>query len=210
MITVITSSNRDRFEPTLRAMHEDRKRVFVDRLGWRLPVLEGDLEVDQFDTDGAVYLVAIEPTTGAHLGSVRLLPTDRPHILGSIFPQLCDGEVPTGPDVYELTRFCISPSVTDQTVGRQVRSELGLAMVEFALLFGIGRVTGTAHMAWLSQLLAVGWDVQPLGLPQEYEGEVIGAIVINITPATLQLLRSRSTRSAPVLRLDLEPLQIAA
>lgn len=79
-----------------RSMFEERKRVFVDLLGWDVPVLARRYEIDQFDDDEAVYIV-ITDDTGEHAGSARLLQTDRPHILDTIFPNLCDGVPPTGP-----------------------------------------------------------------------------------------------------------------
>lgn len=41
--------------PALRAMFQARKRVFIDLLGWHVPVLVGQYEVDQFDTPDAAY-----------------------------------------------------------------------------------------------------------------------------------------------------------
>ena len=61
-------------------MHRDRKTVFVDRLGWQVPVVNGDLEIDQFDGDDAIYLIAVDEA-GGHAGSLRLLPTAGPHLL---------------------------------------------------------------------------------------------------------------------------------
>ncbi|OYW44965.1 MAG: autoinducer synthase, partial [Novosphingobium sp. 12-63-9] len=40
-----------------RSMFEERKRVFVDLLGWDIPILAGRYEIDQFDDDEAVYIV---------------------------------------------------------------------------------------------------------------------------------------------------------
>lgn len=89
-------------------MHRDRKRVFVDMRRWEVPVIDGQFEIDQFDSEHAVYLIGAGDD-GTHHGSIRLLPTERPHILGSLFPHLCDGPSPTGPDVWEITRGCLSP-----------------------------------------------------------------------------------------------------
>ncbi|GLJ00718.1 hypothetical protein Sbs19_45390 [Sphingobium sp. BS19] len=41
-----------------RSMFEERKRVFVDLLGWDVPVLARRYEIDQFDDDEAVYIVS--------------------------------------------------------------------------------------------------------------------------------------------------------
>src|SRR5436305_7495939 len=103
MIQLVTTSDRPRFDRELKEMFRERKRVFVDRLGWEVPVVAGEFEIDQFDTDDAVYFLALD-ANGTQLGSCRLLPTTRPHLMSEVFPHLCERGVPTGPDVWEITR----------------------------------------------------------------------------------------------------------
>src|SRR4051812_19304844 len=88
-----------------RSMFAARKTIFIDLLKWDLPVLDGRYEIDQFDDEHARYLVLTDENHG-HLGSARLLPTTRPHILDTLFPALCDDAPPRGPGVWEITRFC--------------------------------------------------------------------------------------------------------
>jgi len=76
-------------DPALRAMFEARKRVFVDLLGWDVPVLDGTFEIDQFDTPSAAYLV-LTGENCEHRASARLLRSDGPHILRDLFPQLVE------------------------------------------------------------------------------------------------------------------------
>jgi N-acyl-L-homoserine lactone synthetase len=184
---------------TLRTMHRARKRVFVDLLRWQIPHDDFE-ERDQFDNDDAIYIVVTDPANGAHLASVRLLPTDRSHILGDLFPMLCEAPAPRGSDIWEITRFCLQPGIGGR-VRREVRAELVQAFVEFALLAGIRAYTGVAHMAWLSQILAAGWAVRPLGLPAYVDGQLLGAIEISITPQTLGML-------APDWRTERAPLRV--
>jgi len=171
---------------SLRSMFEDRKRVFVDLLGWDVPVLDGRFEVDQFDDEHASYVI-IAGRDGGHLGSARLLPTTRPHILGSLFPELCAGACPADPDVFEITRFCLSRQ-QDAAARRQVRNRLVSALAWYALERGIRRYTGVAEIGWLQQILAFGWDCRPLGLPRRFDSRVLGAIEIRIADDTPALL----------------------
>lgn len=90
-------------QPPLREMFEARKRVFVDLLKWNVPVLENRYEVDQFDDAHAAYLI-VPGDGGSHAGSARLLPTLRPHILDTLFPELCASPPPRGADTLEITR----------------------------------------------------------------------------------------------------------
>lgn len=203
MVQVIDATNRHANGATLQAMHADRKAVFVDRLKWNVPVIDDRYEMDEFDTERAIYLVAADPGTGMHLGSVRLLPTTHRHILGDIFPMLVEGDVPRGPDIYEITRLCTSPHLADWEAHNAVRERLATALIEYALTAGISRYTMMTHMAYLSQLLATGWDVEPLGLPKEIGGQMLGALMVNVKPETLTIFRAKFALPDPVLRLDL-------
>jgi N-acyl-L-homoserine lactone synthetase len=206
VVHIVSSANRARFARQIEQMHKDRKRVFVDRLKWDVPVVDGRLEIDAFDTAHAIYLIETDDA-GRHLASVRLLPTTRPHILGNVFASLCDGPVPTGEDVMELTRLCVSPDVPRPEASR-LCNHMWIASLEFALLFGISRYTGVSQAQFLSALLSSGWEVQPLGLPREIDGQLTGAVLITVTPEGLRHARARCGYSYPVL--DVAPQTRAA
>ena len=202
VVCVITSRNRDRYPAQLEAMFRDRKRVFVDELKWKLDVVDGQFERDAYDTDQTIYLVSADSETGKHICSMRLMPTTGPHLLKDVFPALCDGKVPIGEDVWEVTRLCTSPSLSREQ-GRTARRHLSLAMIEFGLLYGISRLTMVTHLEYLSRLLAVGWECRPLGTPKEFDGHLFGAMEVSITPTTLKALRIQfGGRSTPVLELQ--------
>jgi N-acyl-L-homoserine lactone synthetase len=131
MVLLVTSKNRTKHSRKVNEMHRDRKRVFVDQLKWDVPH-SNDLEIDSFDNEDAEYLLVADIATNDHLGSMRLLPTDRPHILGNLFPELCEGSVPTGPDIREITRLCLSRRLkcADRRV---VFHRLVTALTEYAL-----------------------------------------------------------------------------
>lgn len=199
MIQLVTSSDRPLFEREIAQMFRERKKVFVDRLGWEVPVVEGEFEIDQFDTEDAVYLLATD-AAGAQLGSCRLLPTTGPHLLGDVFPHLCERGVPRGEDVWEITRMCTTEAAAGAP--KPVRQRLMTAMVEFALLYGIKRFTLVSHLAYVSSILASGLDCEPLGLPQAHGDQMVGALVMNITPETLAFMRKLTGEARPVLRWE--------
>ena len=171
---------------TLRAMFEDRRHVFVDLLKWDLPVLDGRFELDEFDDEHATYLI-IADEHGDHLGSARLLPTTRPHILGSLFSNLCAAPPPSGPQVFEITRFCLSRR-QNAASRRLTRNRLVSCLAWHALEQGIRTYTGVAEIAWLQQILAFGWDCRPLGAPVRHGSGMLGALAIEISPETPDLL----------------------
>jgi N-acyl-L-homoserine lactone synthetase len=161
MLHIIDATNRNQFPDLLESMFADRKRVFIDALGWDLPVTQGRYEIDQFDDDHAVYLIASDHA-GLHVGSLRLLRTDRPHILSQLFPALCEMSIPLGASIREVTRFCASPSV-EKRHRRAMRNTLISAMVDHALDTGISALTGVVTSHFLDQILAMGWRCEQLG-----------------------------------------------
>lgn len=81
-----------------------RHKVFVETLQWQLATKD-DAELDQFDRDDTVYVVA-QDRCGHVNGCARLLPTDQPYLLAEVFPQLLENSSPPStPDVWELSRF---------------------------------------------------------------------------------------------------------
>jgi N-acyl-L-homoserine lactone synthetase len=174
----------------LRAMFEARKQVFVDLLKWDVPMIDGRFELDQFDDDHAHYLIVLN-RAGGHAASARLLKTVRPHILDTLFPDLCEMAIPRGRTTLEITRFCLDrrQSAAERLESRNM---LVSALVAYALVNGIERYTGVAEIGWLSQILSFGWDCWPLGLPRPKQGKLLGALCINITPKTPPLLASNS------------------
>jgi acyl-homoserine lactone synthase len=203
MIVIGRQSREPAKEPLLQAMFEARKQVFVDLLKWDVPVLEDRYEIDQFDNEHAIYLIVAD-AAGEHLGSARLLPTSRPHILDSLFPSLCAGEPPRSPDCFEITRFCLGRNQNARQ-RLETRNRLVSALAQYALENGISTYTGVAELGWLQQILAFGWRCRPLGLPRVIGGRTLGALRIDIdreTPALLaanDIFRPTSAEQAPAL-----------
>lgn len=191
MIRIFIGNQPIGTNPIFDNMLRDRKRVFVDLLKWEVPVVDGEFERDQFDTPHAIYLVSTSPC-GAHRGSFRLLPTDRPHLLGELFADLCDGPVPAGADIAEITRGCLSPSLRAAERLR-VRNALISAAMQFAMTNGYTSFTGVADSGWLTQLLSMGWTCDLLGTPKMVDGVTTGAIRIPVNSDTLTHLKNAGT-----------------
>jgi len=186
MLQIFEAGGRPTEAKALAAMFEARKKVFVDLLGWDVPVIDGRYEVDQFDDVHARYIV-LTTASGEHLASARLLRTTRPHILGNLYPRLCEGAVPKGPGIAEITRFCLDRRLR-AAERLDVRNRLVSALVDDAARNGIESYTGVAEMAWLQQILSFGWVCRPLGRPQTIDGKLTGALRIEISRETPRLL----------------------
>lgn len=181
-------------------MYRDRKRVFIDLLGWDLPVLDGSFEIDQFDGPETLYLILGSPD-GAHLGSLRLLPTDQPTILNSFFEHLCDADAPRSPKIWELSRLCLSPNIR-AAQRREVRNRLLSSAVVFALQNGITRFCCVTHGWYIPEVLSYGWRCLPLGAPQIDPSGMVGALEIFIDEATPERMSQAGT-------WDENPVQIS-
>lgn len=184
-------------DKVMRAMFEARKRVFVDLLGWDLPILAGLYEVDQYDDAHARYLILTD-TDQNHLASARILPTTGPHILGELFPELCEASVPSGPDTWEISRFCLERRLRAPE-RRRCRDALVTALAHYALANGITTYTGVAEQGWLEQILAFGWQAEPLGRPNRIGTMALGALRITITPDTPRLLAAGGIQAPAML-----------
>jgi len=170
----------------LAAMFEDRKKLFVDLFNWDVPVVDGRYELDAFDGADATYLVA-SGEGEVHAGSMRLLPTSKPHILGELFTELCDGPVPVGPGIFEITRLCL-PCRLGAKRRLKVRDRLISAMVDHARASGITTLTGVVGWNFLEQILIMGWECEALGRPHHRDGAWLGAFRIDLDEHTISEL----------------------
>lgn len=199
MIYIVSAENRRRFHHLLTEMHRQRKQVFIDRLNWRLEESAG-LEIDAYDCSDAIYLIDAGTPTSEVRVSARLLPTGRPHLLSEQFADLCVGKLPSGPGVWEATRFCPAPSTPAGAPRRHMLGRMISAIMETALLFGVEQVTYVADAALAPMALKVGWDVRALGPPRGKGRERIQAFVASIDGAGLKRVREAFAITAPLTR----------
>ncbi|MGN8001172.1 acyl-homoserine-lactone synthase [Sphingomonas sp. 22176] len=203
MLHVLQSDARPVPDAVFRAMFAARKSVFVDLLKWDVPVLADRYEIDQFDDEHATYLILAQPD-GTHLGSARLLPTMRPHLLDSVCPELCEDGPPRAPDMFEISRFCLDRHLR-AVERRAVRDTLVTALVDHALAHGITAYSAVATLGWVQQILAFGWRCCPLGPPKRVEGALLAALRIDIAADTPGLLAAAGIRAAAALRTTPAP-----
>lgn len=182
MIHLITNHPRHLRQDLVQAMFADRKALFVDFFGWDVPVIDGRYEIDQFDTPEALYIIAADDS-GGHAASLRLLPTTRPHMLGTIFADMCPLGVPQCERTWESTRLCL-PRRHGAGRRRELRNLLISAMVDVALERGIERYTGVLPEGFRKEVLAMGWKAEPLGPAAHMPGGAVGAFLVHIEPDT--------------------------
>jgi N-acyl-L-homoserine lactone synthetase len=208
LIHIITEDNRRIFHDALTQMYQQRKTLFVDQMKWPLETW-ADLEIDQFDRPGAIYLVETE-ASGRVLQSARLLPSTGPHLLSEVFSPLCAGEPPRGPNIFEASRFCPAPFVKKGEPRRRLLFRMIDAILETGLLFGIEQVSFVASAALAPLALNAGWDVVKLGPSMRMGRDRLSAMMADVSCVGLARVRMRNAITGPLTRFADAGLQRAA
>ena len=196
-VHVVHSGNRRQYLDEIEQMHRHRHRVFVGMMGWKSLESPDVLDIDEFDTPNAVYLVAID--NGIVRGSLRLIPSWRPHMLRNLFPDYVEGDAPSGPGVWEWTRHAPGDKDFSRDINHQVRFLLNIAVYEFAASRGIETFIGIADCQIVPRMIDLGWKVDPIGLPVNYGEGVAYAFRMDVDHANNGRLRARLARDNTVL-----------
>ncbi len=180
------------------AVHRLRHDIFVEEMGWADLARSDGLEIDQFDHEDAIHHLVLR--NGRLAGYQRLLPTTRPFLLPDLFPELCVGEIPSGEDVYELTRYAVAAPFRD---GRRnvptVGSELIAGFVEWGLQNGVDKIVVEAEPMWVPRTLQMQFLATPLGYLRTYDRQQVIAILLQFNESTLAAIRQRRNHFEPVL-----------
>jgi acyl-homoserine lactone synthase len=199
MIFIANAENRGLFETDLAEMHRQRKSVFVDGAGWTLPVIS-DWEVDGYDREDTIYLLAKDQSEGALFASVRLLTTTGPHLMGDLFAKACRNGVPRGPTTWEVSRFCTAPVIRDRSARLRLLWEIICGVMETALVYGIDQVIFAANRSLLPHALDCGWEARILVPTVRDENGEVTAVAAVVAPEGLRLVRERHQIPVPVIR----------
>lgn len=197
-VHVVSAVNRRLYLDELEAMHRHRHEVFVDQLGWRALESPDRLDIDEFDNERATYLIAMAENSRV-VGSARLIPSWRPHMLKTLFPEYSDRPVPEGPAIWEWTRHAGGGKNYTRRENLEIQYALNLAVLEFAASRGIEAYTGILETHILPFAADLGWRSEPLGLPHDYGEGTAVALYNPIWPGQLAHLRRVARREDPIL-----------
>ncbi len=194
---MITVGARNELAPHIvSSMHEFRHEIFVGRLGWSLPLLDG-VERDQYDNEQTVYFV--DRDEGGNITAcARLLPTTTPYMLPDLFSALLGGvRAPRDPAVWELSRF--ATSVRKSREGRilslsQPTLDLLEAVSEFARRHAAKRLLLVTSIASERLLLRAGFDVHRVAAPVQMPEGLCVALYIEVPAAPAAAGRDVSRR----------------
>jgi acyl-homoserine lactone synthase len=200
VIVVVDSGNRRHFAADIAAMHRQRKAVFVDRAGWKVPVV-ADLEIDRYDLlEDTRYLLAKEEPYGPLLASARLLTTTGPHLMQDLYSPSHRAALPSGPTVWEVSRFCTSPGIGGRTKRLALLWEIICGVMETTLAHGVDQVIFAANRALLPLALECGWEARTVGPTLRDGNDEVTAVVAAVTPEGLRNVRDRHGVPDPVIR----------
>ncbi len=181
MIHIVNHSNRHLYARQIWEMYVERRKSFVERNGWDdLMVFDG-AEVDDFDDERAVYLMALGDD-GELQGAVRFRTTEDKSILFDKYPHLIAPDQPSlkGAQTWEGTRvFTTEAFRKSRQPGQRGFFGLGLAGREVALDHGARYAVGMMDIRLLDKMApTASSEIQILGLPATYGyGVMVGTCV---------------------------------
>ena len=135
-----------------------------------------------------------------------MLPTVRPHLLDSVYPELCEERLPRDPSIWEWTRFAVSK--TERKRGN-ILSPVGLRLlagiVEWGLANGIGSIVIEMNPIWILRLLQLRFRVVPLGSIRKIGGADTIAVKADFSRSTLHRLRALMGSTGTVIEIWPDP-----
>lgn len=205
MIMTIEGVDRDRQPALIDAMFRMRAAVFADRLEWDVTVTDG-WEIDRFDAEDPLYLLAVDERAGALQGAVRLLPTTGPNMLRNVFLDLVPGGAPESPLIWESSRFAVNPAAFDAIdraeanhIVNRTTVELLCGIVEVCQRAGIEHIVSVfdARMARIFRSIDCVFEI--IGTPTRIGKTMTYAAVFDMSDEMRKRLGEASKLHAPVL-----------
>lgn len=197
MIHVISNANRHLYESAIEQHFALRHHLFVEERGWEALRRPDGREIDNYDNEDTIYLLALEDdrVVGGH----RLYPTTKSSMMSDIFPHLASVRgFPCDPTIWEWSRYFIVPDRRDGNLNLRLMA----AVQEFCLGQGIEQVSAIIEMWWLPRFQDAGFVITPLGLPALVENAWTMAALIEINESTLRSLRQRTGETSVILHSE--------
>ncbi|TRC75243.1 GNAT family N-acetyltransferase [Mesorhizobium sp. WSM4307] len=197
-IHLVTWSNRKHYRKLLERYFRIRYDIYVRQRQWRAVARPINIEIDAFDNEHALYLLALD-TNGKIVGGSRLVPTLEPHLMSEVFPGLAGGTPPRAAEIFEWTRFFVIPSLRTQGASSPVAGVVLCGLLEAALRLGIRQISVVCEAFWPKRLRALGWTLTELGEVLEHPDGDIVALLIDVTLQAIQATRRAYSISGAIL-----------
>ncbi|MGO4571506.1 acyl-homoserine-lactone synthase [Microvirga sp. 2TAF3] len=204
-VHAIHAGNRHLYEEALDQHHRIRHDIYVGERKWMDLERPDGREIDQFDTDKAVYLLGIEPGKGV-VGGSRLVPTLEPHLMSDVFPSLANvRDLPRASGIFEWTRIFVIPARRE---GGRLCKAAGIiycGILEFCLSQDIRQISVVCEAYWIPRLIGLGWNPALLGEPIVKDGMTIVGITCDMTEEALDKTRAIYEIAGSVMAPEIVP-----
>lgn len=202
MIKVFNSRNAQEHPVDVDAMFKLRKRVFHDLLKWDVSV-RGDWEIDNYDEANPLYVLSYSDDGERLRGALRLLPTLGPNMLDDTFPILLgDNPEVRSASVWESSRFCIDPTISQDRGSNQVTiaaAELMCGVGELGLASGLSHIVTVTDVFLERMFRRMGCPGERIGEPQRIGSVYAVAVAWEVTQDLLDTMKAVAAIGGPVL-----------
>ncbi|OCP18907.1 MULTISPECIES: acyl-homoserine-lactone synthase [unclassified Ensifer] len=202
MIRILNGRTRGQHPQAIDEMFKLRKRVFHDFLKWDVQT-DGEWEIDNYDKSNPLYVLSYSPETGKLRGSLRLLPTLGPNMLDDTFPILLgDNPQIRSASIWESSRFCIDPGISQDRASNQVTvaaAELMCGVGELGLASGISHIVTVTDVFLERMFRRMGCPGERIADPHRIGSVYAVAVAWEVTPSLLSTMKAVAAIDGTVL-----------
>ncbi|MBB3237136.1 acyl-homoserine-lactone synthase TraI [Phyllobacterium endophyticum] len=193
----IPADVREQFPDLIDGMYRLRARVFKERMGWDVKVVQGR-EIDDFDQLPATYILLLTGSSEVS-GCARLLPASGTTMLARAFPQLLStGKLEAHAAMIESSRFCVDTTIEEGRGGgalHQATVTLLAGIIEWSMRNGYSEIVTATDVRFERILKRAGWPMRRLGEPSRIGNTIAVAGSLSADPTSLARVRPAGTPS---------------
>lgn len=176
-------------------MQRLRARIFKEKKGWSVPVING-MEIDGYDALDPYYLIIREASRGL-CGCTKVLPADGPYMLKDTFRELLYGNpAPNNPKIWELSRSAIEADFEQGFGFSKLTLDALRELVLFGVRMGIERYVLVTTASIERMMRRSGLDITRFGPPMRIGVENAVAIDFDIGEQTQEALFGKLQQAA--------------
>lgn len=205
MIKLFSGAQRHHHLSAMDEMFRLRKKVFHDLLKWDV-LVDGEWEIDHYDLTNPIYVLSYSDETGKLRGALRLLPTLGPNMLDDTFPVLL-GSTPEirSPIIWESSRFCIDPEISQDRASNQVTlaaAELMCGVGELGIASGLSQIVTVTDVFLERMFRRMGCPGDRIGAPQKIGSVYAVAVSWDVNNDLLTRMKQVAEISGTVLEQE--------
>lgn len=170
-------------------MHRLRARVFRERMGWDVSVVDGQ-EFDQFDELKPTNILVVD--RGVVVGHTRILPATGPTMLSETISRLASsGAFVPHASMLETSRFCVDTTTARLTADGIHHATMMLiaSILEWASLGGYSEIVTVTDVRLERILRRVGLPMRRLGEPTRIGNTIALAGIVAIDAQSHERVR---------------------